>query len=169
MTTSISAVPPELIVDFDVYDPALTVPADTVQERVAELAAKGPVVYSTAHGGHWIVTRYNEIHEVLRDPGTFSSYPNNLVSTTAGFGKFIPLELDPPEHTGYRRALQPLFSPNRMKAIEDDIRAVVNELIDRFAGTGEAEFIAEFAHELPADVLGCPSDSPPPPDRLGAA
>ncbi|NCL77310.1 cytochrome P450 [Rhodococcus sp. YH1] len=139
------------VVDFDIYDPSLTDPVDTVQEKVAELAAKGPVVYSTAHGGHWIVTRYRELHEVLRDPETFSSYPNNLVN--AGDGKFLPLELDPPEHTGYRVALQPLFSPNRMKALSEQIRGVVNELIDSFAGKGEAEFIADFAHELPTRVF----------------
>ncbi|MGX7728140.1 cytochrome P450 [Rhodococcus sp. 2H158] len=139
------------VVDFDIYDPSLTDPVDTVQEKVAELAANGPVVYSTAHGGHWIVTRYKELHEVLRDPETFSSYPNNLVN--AGDGKFLPLELDPPEHTGYRVALQPLFSPNRMKALSEQIRGVVNELIDRFAGKGEAEFIADFAHELPTRVF----------------
>lgn len=151
--TTVAEVPTHLVVDFDVYDPALAHPVDTVQERVAELAAKGPVVYSTAHGGHWIVTRYAEIHEVLRDSATFSSYPNNLVTTTAGFGKFIPIELDPPEHTGYRLALQPLFSPTRMKALEGDIRAVVNELIDGFADKGEAEFISAFAHELPTRVF----------------
>lgn len=139
------------VVDFDIYDPSLTDPVDTVQEKVAELAAKGPVVYSTAHGGHWIVTRYKELHDVLRDPETFSSYPNNLVN--AGDGKFLPLELDPPEHTGYRVALQPLFSPNRMKALSEQIRGVVNELIDSFAGKGEAEFIADFAHELPTRVF----------------
>ncbi|WP_109529511.1 MULTISPECIES: cytochrome P450 [Nocardia] len=152
MTTA-AEVPPDLVVDFDVYDPSLAFPVDNVQEHVAALAAKGPVVYSTAHGGHWIVTRYKEIHEVLRDSETFSSYPNNLVTTTAGFGKFIPIELDPPEHTGYRLALQPLFSPTRMKALEEDIRGVINELIDGFAGKGEAEFISEFAHELPTRVF----------------
>ncbi|MQY26025.1 cytochrome P450 [Nocardia aurantia] len=152
MTTA-AMVPGNLVVDFDIYDQSLTVPVDTVPERVAELARKGPVVYSTAHGGHWIVTRYQEIHEVLRDPETFSSYPNNLVSTTAGFGKFLPLELDPPEHTGYRRALQPLFGPQRMQALEDDIRAVINELIDAFADRGAAEFISAFAHELPTRVF----------------
>ncbi|MEV5835901.1 cytochrome P450 [Nocardia sp. NPDC052112] len=152
MTTT-AEVPGDLVVDFDIYDQSLAFPVDTVQDRVAELAQKGPVVYSTAHGGHWIVTRYKEIHDVLRDPETFSSYPNNLVTTTAGFGKFIPIELDPPEHTGYRLALQPLFSPNRMKALEDDIRDVINELIDGFAGKGEAEFISEFAHELPTRVF----------------
>lgn len=152
MTTT-AEVSDNLVVDFDIYDQSLAFPEDTVQDAVAELARRGPVVFSTAHGGHWIVTRYQEIHEVLRDAETFSSYPNNLVTTTAGFGKFLPLELDPPEHTGYRRALQPLFSPTRMQALEDDIRAVITDLIDRFAGKGASEFIADFAHELPTRVF----------------
>ncbi len=150
--TAAASVPTELVVDFDVYDPSLATPVDIMREKIAELAAIGPVVYSTAHGGHWIVTRYQEIHQVLADADTFSSYPNNLV-TPADFGKFIPLELDPPDHTSYRRVLQPLFSPQRMKKLGDDIRRVVNELLDQMAPKGEAEFIAEFAHELPARVF----------------
>ncbi|KUH67536.1 cytochrome [Mycolicibacterium novocastrense] len=151
MTTTEQA-PPALTVDFDVYDPTLAEPVDVMQDRIAGLARKGPVVYSTAHGGHWIVTHYKEIHQVLTDAETFSSYPNNLV-TPADFGRFIPLELDPPEHSAYRHALQPLFSPQRMKRLGDDIRSVVNELIDDFGTAGEAEFISQFAHELPARVF----------------
>jgi cytochrome P450 len=152
MTTAMDRVPPNLVTDFDVYEPSLATPVDVFQQRVAELAAKGPVVYSPAYGGHWLVTRYKEIQQVLTDPETFSSYPNNLV-TPADFGKFIPLELDPPEHTAYRHVLQPLFSPQRMKKLSDDIRTVVNGLIDEFAPKGQAEFISEFAHELPARVF----------------
>jgi cytochrome P450 len=151
MTTAQKA-PAGLVVDFDVYDPGLATPVDVMQQRVADLAAKGPVVYSTAYGGHWIVTRYKEIHEVLTDTETYSSFPNNIVNPPE-FGKFIPLELDPPEHTAYRQTLQPLFSPQRMKKLSDDIRAVVNELIDGFAGEGKAEFISAFSHELPARVF----------------
>ncbi len=149
--TAAASVPTELVVDFDVYDPALASPVDVMQDKVAELAAIGPVVYSPAYGGHWIVTRYKEIQQVLTDPQTFSSYPNNLV--TSDIGKFIPLELDPPEHTSYRHALQPLFSPQRMKKLSDDIRAVVNELLDEFAGRGEVEYVSAFAHELPARIF----------------
>ncbi len=152
MTMSIGRVPPNLIVDFDVYDPGLAAPKDVMQEKVAELAALGPVVYSNHYGGHWIVTHYKEAHQVLTDPQTFSSYPNNLV-TNELLGKFIPLELDPPEHTAYRKALQPLFSPQRMKALTDKIRGVVNDLIDGFADKGEVEFVSEFAHELPARIF----------------
>ena len=149
--TATASVPTELVVDFDVYDPALATPVDVMQDKVAELAAIGPVVYSPAYGGHWIVTHYKEIHQVLTDPQTFSSYPNNLV--TSDIGKFIPLELDPPEHSSYRQALQPLFSPQRMKKLSDDIRRVVNELIDEFAAEGEVEYVSAFAHELPARVF----------------
>ena len=152
MTTAMDRVPPKLVTDFDVYDPSLAAPVDVFQARVAELAAKGPVMYSPAYGGHWVVTHYREIHQVLTDPKTFSSYPNNLV-TPADFGKFIPLEIDPPEHTAYRQVLQPLFSPQRMKKLSEDIRGVVNDLIDGFAPKGHAEFISEFAHELPARVF----------------
>lgn len=150
--TTIEQAPTALVVDFDVYDPALAQPIDVMQDRIADLARKGPVVYSPAYGGHWIVTHYKEIQQVLTDTETFSSFPNNLV-TPADFGKFIPLELDPPDHTAYRQALQPLFSPQRMKNLTDQIRSVVNELIDEFGPRGEAEFISEFAHELPARVF----------------
>ncbi|MCF3939667.1 cytochrome P450 [Gordonia tangerina] len=142
----------DVTVDFDVYDQNIAAPVDRFQEMAAELASKGPVVYSTAYGGHWIVTRYQEIHEVLRDAETFSSYPNNLVTNEA-FGKFIPIELDPPEHTGYRKALQPLFGPARMKKLSESIRTVVNDLLDDFASKGEAEYISAFAHELPARIF----------------
>lgn len=163
MVTELADVPPDLIVDFDVYDPSLTIPVDRMQEKVAELAKRGPIVYSTAHGGHWVVTSYDEAHRVLREHETFSSYPNNLVD--AGQGRFIPLELDPPDHTSYRHALQPLFSPTRMKALEHSIRGIVTELIDGFAPKGRCEYVSEFAHELPTRVflalMGWPlSDAP---------
>ncbi|WP_168702834.1 cytochrome P450 [Gordonia paraffinivorans] len=142
----------DVTVDFDVYDLSISAPVDRFQEIGRELSEKGPIVFSPHYGGHWIVTSYELMHEVFRDHETFSSYPNNLVTNEA-FGKFIPIELDPPEHTSYRKALQPLFGPARMKKLSDEVRDVVNELIDGFAKKGEAEFVAEFAHELPARIF----------------
>jgi cytochrome P450 len=148
------------MVDFDVYDPALAAPVDVFQAKAAGLRARGPILYSPHYGGHWIVTRYDDIFRILRDAETFSSYPNNLVD--AGQGKFIPVEIDPPEHTQYRQALQPLFGPARMKELEPKIREIINELIDGFASSGRCEFVAEFAHALPTRVfltlMGWPLD-----------
>jgi cytochrome P450 len=40
-----------------------------------------------------------------------------------------------------------------MRALEPRIREIINELIDGFAARGSAEYISEFAHELPARVF----------------
>src|SRR5690349_17458730 len=127
MPTDVHDVPAHLVVDFDIYDPALSIPVDTVQARAAALAETGPCLWSPAHGGHWLVTRYAETHAILRDPAVFSSRKTNIVD--AAQGGFLPLESDPPLHTQYRRILQPLFNPARMKALESDIRRLVTELL----------------------------------------
>ena len=163
MVTTQIEIPGHLITDFNVYDPSLASPTDVFQERVAALRAQGPILWSPQHGGHWVVTRYKEALQVLQDPETFSSFPNNLLN--AAQGRFLPLELDPPEHSHYRRALQPLFSPKSMKALEPEIRGIITDLIDGFAAAGECEFISEFAHELPTRIflalMGWPlSDAP---------
>lgn len=151
MTTTQADLDPSLVVDFDVYDPDLTMPVDRMQETTAALAEIGPLVWSTAHGGHWLVTSYEHVHAILRDPATFSSFPTNLVN--ASQGKLLPIDLDPPEHTSFRRALQPLFSPNRMKALQTRIRETVRELLSSFEADGRVEFVERFAHELPTRMF----------------
>src|SRR5581483_3375286 len=163
MATTVAEVPAHLITDYDVFDPSLCIPTDVMQERSAELAMLGPVVFSTAHGGHWLVTRYEEVHQILHHPQTFSSYPNSIVN--AGMGRLLPLELDPPDHQVFRNVLQPMFSPTRMKALEQEIQTIVTELIDGFIERGECEFVDEFAHELPSRVflaqMGLPLEDAP--------
>ena len=72
MPSAVAEIPEDLVVDFDLFDPSLCIPEDTLQQHTAELAAKAPVLYTTAHGGHWLVTRYAEVREVLNDPETSS-------------------------------------------------------------------------------------------------
>lgn len=151
MTTSIDTVPENLRVEFDPFEHSLTTSGNRWQETVDGIAAAGPVTFSNRHGGFWVVTGYDEIQQVFRDPETFSSWPNNIVPH--GAGKFLPLELDPPDHTEFRHLLQPLFNPARMKKLEQEIRSIVTELIDGFAPKGECEFISEFAHDLPTRVF----------------
>src|SRR5262245_12217079 len=141
MPTAVADLPESLVVDFDVYEPSLCIPEDIFQEKAAELAAKAPVLYSTAHGGHWLVTRYDEVHEVLNDPETFSSDSNFVVG--GGETKFIPVEADPPEHGAYRGVLRPMFSPKRMNALEGEVRGIVTDLIDGFIERGECEYVSE--------------------------
>jgi cytochrome P450 len=153
-------VPEQLVVDFDVHDPALALTPTAWQERVAELRDMAPLVYSQSNKGYWVVTHYDLVCEVLRDPTTYSSFPNDLANVSQG--RLMPIELDPPEHTVMRKVLLPLFTPKRMQEIEPRIRATINDLIDQFCEKGECEFVDAFAHALPTrvflELMGWPLD-----------
>jgi cytochrome P450 len=98
-----------------------------------------------------IVCSRTGVDEVLRDPEVFSS------STSAHDLKarrpLIPLQIDPPDHRRYRRILDPLFAPGRMRALEDATTGLVNELIDGFAGEGEIDFARRFSTPFPSQVF----------------
>ncbi|ETB17514.1 cytochrome P450 [Mycobacterium avium 09-5983] len=140
-------VPPELVVDYDVYDDAR---GATLHDELKRMRATTPVAYTTTTGGYWVVTRYEDAREVLRRPNVFSS---SAVSIAPFPGKVIPGQLDPPEHTAYRQVLAPLFSPKRMLALEDDIRSIAISLIDEFAERGSVELLSQFAHPLPSRLF----------------
>ena len=65
----------------------------------------------------------------------------------------IPLNVDPPQHSKYRKLLDPLFAPKRMDEQEDDITRRVNGFIDAFIDRGECNFTEEFAELFPSSVF----------------
>lgn len=97
-----------------------------------------------------LVARYDDVTAALRDHEAFSSGGAVEIGNVR---PLIPLQLDPPEHAKYRRLLDPLFSPRAAAALEDDVRELVGELVDGFAGSGECEFHSQFAVPLPCTVF----------------
>ena len=65
----------------------------------------------------------------------------------------IPLNVDPPQHSKYRKLLDPLFAPKRMDEQEVDITRRVNGFIDTFIDRGECNFTEEFAELFPSSVF----------------
>ncbi|ORB47444.1 cytochrome P450 [Mycobacterium persicum] len=107
-----------------------------------------------------VLSRLADIEMALKRTDLFSS---NMDAVDLGnLRPLIPLQIDPPEHAKYRRILDPLFTPREMARREPHVTALVNEMIDRFAGRGECDFHAEFAVPLPCTVflqlLGLPLD-----------
>lgn len=98
-----------------------------------------------------IVTSRERVDEVLRNPDVFSS------GTTAHDMKtrrpLIPLQIDQPDHKKYRKLLDPLFAPQRMKLLEADVTQLVNELIDSFENDGEIDFALQFSGPFPSQVF----------------
>ncbi|MGQ0629704.1 MAG: cytochrome P450 [Sporichthyaceae bacterium] len=141
---------PEIQTDFDIHDRAIV---DDVFDRYADLRERCPVSHSTRYGGHWVVTDYENLFEIFRNPEVFSSECVNIPPTIGQDGPLIPLEIDPPDHTTYRQLMTPLFSPTRMRKLEPEIRAIVAELLDDIGDAAEIDFIAAFAKELPTQVF----------------
>ena len=101
-------------------------------------------------GGQTIMGR-REVEFALQHPEIFSSAMEavNLGQSVP----LIPLQVDPPEHSKYRKLLDPIFAPKRMNIIEPDISQLVNELIDGFIDDGSCEFTTALAEPLPSSVF----------------
>jgi cytochrome P450 len=92
------------------------------------------------------------VDEAFRDAARFSSgYGGGVV--LGNDRPLIPLSIDPPDHSKYRKVLDPLFAPKRMDAIEDDIAARVNHFIDGFVDRGACHFTDELAVPFPSAVF----------------
>jgi cytochrome P450 len=100
------------------------------------------------------------IDEALRHPEIYSS--NMDAVDLKNKRPMIPLQIDPPDQKKYRKLLDPLFSPRKMAAMEEEVAALVNDLIDRFIENGQVDFASQFSVPFPSQVfltlLGLPLD-----------
>jgi cytochrome P450 len=101
----------------------------------------------------FMVYRYDEIAQVLKDNETFSS---GIVLNVFGdvLGKNVMLGLDEPEHRRYRALVSAAFSQKALARRQDElVERVADELIDRFAGRGSAELVREFTFPYPTKII----------------
>jgi cytochrome P450 len=113
------------------------------------LRAAGPVL-RTAFGSY-LITSAEAAEFALRSPGLFSSRRAfDLVGSPL---PLVPIAFDPPEHTRYRRILQPFFSPRGVAAWLPQVRALAGELIDGVAQRGQCDLVEDLAVPLPAQVF----------------
>jgi cytochrome P450 len=120
---------------------------------VARLREECPVVHSNAHGGFWVITRYADVLNVLQDWRRFTSTEGVTVPRVQTPLRALPMEVDPPEHVGYRHALNPHLTVHAVARYEDGIRAIVDEQIDAFIDDGHCDLVAQFAGHIPSHVL----------------
>jgi hypothetical protein len=136
------------------------------------LREEDPVHWSP-HLGMWIVTRYDDVGEILASPTRFSVERFRHVGAgllarrpdmreVAGLMREWAVYRDPPEHTRLRGLLNRTFTPRRIEELRPRIRAIVADLLDRLPAGRPVDFIAAFAYPLPATViatmLGVPAE-----------
>lgn len=111
-----------------------------------------PVAHSDFLG--WSLFRHEDVVRVLNDPDTFSSVVSRHLS--------VPNGMDPPEHTAYRRIIEPYFRPDRMDAFSPQCRKIAVDLVQLLLGRDEVDVIDEFANwfavRVQCSFLGWPTN-----------
>lgn len=143
---------------FDLLEPAQ---AGDPMPWLAPAQREAPVFYLEKYD-MWCVTRYDDVLTVLRDTETFSSA--NVIplrhmtdELAEQFGDQVgdrPLiTLDPPEHTRLRKPAQRGFTPKMIRSKTDDVRQIVDALIDEFVADGSCDLVSQLAEQLPVRAI----------------
>ena len=149
---------PELVVDFDIY----TEPSLLVQPHQGYRALHGKtpdIFYTPRNGGHWVITRFDHMTRILRDPEHFSSRELTIPKSNSSY-VMMPLNLDPPDHAAYRATLMRHLDRKWVASIDGAMRARANELIDSVIDAHECDFTEKLGAGFPVsifmDLMGIP-------------
>jgi cytochrome P450 len=127
------------------YNPIIKEDFDTAHREYARLRRSCPVAYSNAYGGFWALTRYADVQRVFSDPSMFVTSVQNVVPKVAFSGRRPPLHFDPPEHTPYRAALNPLLSEEKIQRMAPLIRECIRAELLPLLARGKGDVCGEFA------------------------
>jgi pimeloyl-[acyl-carrier protein] synthase len=141
------------MISFNPMDPEFLADPYPTYHR---LRAEDPVHYSPLD--FWVLTRYEDIVAVLRDP-RFVKEPL-AAFVAARFGVAVPvgmglsmLDRDPPDHTRLRSLVSKAFTPRVVEGLRPRIQRIVDDLITRAEQAGSMDLIEEFAYPIPVNVI----------------
>jgi cytochrome P450 len=127
----------------------------------AYLRSTSPVKWSDQHGGFWIITNYEDVHAVASDDARFSS-ADGVTIPSSSLSPMIPIEMDQPQATMFRRLLLPYFTPAAISKREDEAHSLANKLLDAVSNAGRLDFMDDYAGPIPAimtlRLLGVPDN-----------
>src|SRR5437588_7217375 len=116
--------------------------------------------------GSYFLTRYDDLVAAYKNTTAFSSdkkkefapkYGDSLLyehhTTSLVFN-------DPPAHTRVRRLIMGALSPRAIAAMEPDLIALVDRLLEAIAAKRNVDLIDDFAAAIPIEVIGNLLDIP---------
>jgi cytochrome P450 len=100
----------------------------------------------------FVALSYDAVSAVLLDGDTFSS--RGYADTMGLVMGHSILEMDEPEHRGYRNLIKQAFTLRAMEKWEREIVSpIVHRLIDRFAARGQADLVGALTFPFPIQVI----------------
>jgi cytochrome P450 len=138
---------------YDPYDFTIDTDPYPVWRRMRDEA---PLYYNDKFG-FYALSRFDDVERCSVDWRTYISGRGTVLEIIKS-GMAIPpgsiLFEDPPTHDIHRGLLVRLFSPRRIAAIEDKVRAFTVACLDRHVGAGGFDFITDLGAEMPMRTIG---------------
>jgi len=113
-----------------------------------ELREAGEAVTS---GEEIVLTSASAVEFAAKKPEIFSSA--RAFDRLGSPVPLVPIAIDPPDHTRFRRMLDPFFSPKKMAEREPELRRQAGELIDAVVAKGECDVVPDLATPFPSQVF----------------
>ena len=110
------------------------------------LRARDPVHWSKL-AMSWIITRYDDVDTVLRNPRIFSNERNSYDTPRS------LLTLDPPDHTRLRSLVSQAFTPASVQSLSERMDDIVSEILAELDFTRPFDVIESIAYPLPIIVI----------------
>jgi cytochrome P450 family 142 subfamily A polypeptide 1 len=128
------------------------------REAYAWMRRNAPVHFD-ANSGLWGIATHEGVVNAGRDPATFSNAGGSRPNTGP-----LPwmIDMDGGDHLKRRKLVSHGFTPGRVRASEDRVGRLCDDLLDRICERGEADLVDDIAGPLPmiviGDMLGVPPD-----------
>jgi cytochrome P450 len=122
----------------------------------ARLRDEAPL-YRNDEVGFWGLSRYDDVDAALRNVTDLSSAKGDILEVVLADPVMPPgvfINEDPPLHTIHRALVSRAFTPRRMKAVEDQIRAYCVACLDPLVGQERIDFVLDLGAELPMRAIG---------------
>lgn len=116
--------------------------------------------------GFWALSRFEDVYDAFRDHETFSSAGGVALESrrpigTGPGGQRMMIEMDPPEHTAFRRLVSRSFTGQRVARMEQQIRDTVDGYLDAVVEAGRCDLVADVTGPFPMDVISAVLGIPP--------
>lgn len=132
---------------FDILDPNFSV--GDPYPAYAWLRENAPVCWDEKNQ-LWLVSKYDDIVHVSRNPKIFSSAQGVMPDSDT---LISIVSIDDPRHAQLRGLIQRGFTPRMVKTLRDVIDTLVTESIDVIAERGSCDFVEDLAVDLPLIVI----------------
>lgn len=152
----------DLIARFDVTDPAFVQWPYPVLDELREATP----IFFDERTDQWVLTRFAEVHETLRDRRLGRAYTHRFSHEQFGrpepdarwsrfheHEQWSPLALEPPDHTRLRRLVTKVFTPRAVEAMRPQVESLADEMLATCVERGRFDLIADYAQPYSVAVI----------------